>query len=470
MIRTASPPPVARGLVRSALCAALVASPHASLPAQEPVRPRAGFAESIVFNDPSTAFFSSGFAFGLGEQDLFVPVANTLRRVDPRRPDVFTEPIVLPIGQAFGLVAAPRLAFAVWATEFQTSTLFRVDLLTGAITSRPLPANAFDLVREPISGEILVNANPDFPLPGARTGVWLVDPAGGHAHREVVRLSGPSGPLAFDPLTGDLVVAEIPQQVPPAPGSVRLLRFAAHAVQARCVAGGGSAPPALVPADAIEVVAGLDGAFDLAFEPDTGTFYLSDVNHGLIHRGAAGSLALEPTPFAGPAGDQITTLAFSAFASAPFAAYGRPADDTALYVLGVTSSRGAAVHAVRPARPRLDATPGIEVAPGPFAIALSGLPAAAASWLLISVGPPTAGELALPLTPNRPLWLGIDPGAPLLLAPTVTDGTGAATFSFTHSAGGPFEFTLQALAFDAGPLVSNPALVSSSPSHLRLIP
>src|SRR5204863_102017 len=54
-------------------------------------------------------------------------------------------------------------------------------------------------------------------------GLWHVGPQ--LTPREVLHLSGPSGPVQFDP-AGNLLVAEIGRTVPAPPGAVRILRFA----------------------------------------------------------------------------------------------------------------------------------------------------------------------------------------------------------------------------------------------------
>ena len=80
---------------------------------------------------------------------------------------------------------------------------------------------AFDLAVGP-GGEVIVSANPLWPAANADTGLWHVGPHG--LPREVLRLSGPSGPVLFD-AAGNLLVAELGRVIPPPVGAVRRLEL-----------------------------------------------------------------------------------------------------------------------------------------------------------------------------------------------------------------------------------------------------
>src|SRR5690606_19334944 len=177
--------------------------------------------------------------------------------------------------------------------------------------------------------------------------------------------------------TGDLLYATQTAAWPSPPGSVRLLRFPAARLRT-ALAGG----PALAESDGVEI-ARLDGAFDLACD-DRGAIYVSDPQHGDVRRVAPDG-RLDPTPLLPRAARGTLGLVFVDGSDATFDAW-QPEAGGALWVGTSDWLSFSAIHAVRPARPEVTATPPDPT--GPFRVAASGLPASAPAWFLVNDRPP----------------------------------------------------------------------------------
>ncbi len=425
-----------------------------SIPAQAPLAPIGGFEEDVVFEDFSSPWGITGFAIGLAPTDLYVTKDNEVRRVTSPLSHVVVH--ALPPGHHIGLITATPDRSQLLFTDFTSATLYHHDIVTASTTSRPLPGNSFDLAVAP-NGDVLVNANPNWPQPGAATGVWLVDPAGGVAHRELVQLSGPSGPIAFD-AQGNLWAGILPDIVPPAPGSVRAVRIDAAAIDAAHAGG-----PSLDESDASHVIAGLDGAYDFEFDA-RGRLYVTDVNNRTVLRSTPGATAFEATPFCGPGVDYCTRLQFVEIGAASFDAF-QPENGGTMFVSGYELAVRSAVHGVTAARPALACSTGATIPIGAFSLDAEGLPASSSAVLCVGLAGLTTETVVLTLD-QRPLWFGIDPTMPVFTAPFTADASGTASLPFSH-ASGAFALTVQAIAFDA---TGVPALVSSNSQHLTFLP
>ncbi len=301
-----------------------------------------------------------------------------------------------------------------------------------------IPANTFDLAAVPGSSTLLATANPVWPSPGARPGVWRLDPALGN-HREIVQLVGASGPLTFAG-NGDLLCATASATFPAPPGSSLLLRFAASRV-ALALAGG----PALTMQDATRVGAPLDAAYDLAIDSRERAYVTGGLlGHVLRIDLASGARAATPWLDTGSAGStQIAWLPGGTLAT--FDAF-QPADGGRLLVTianwnGIRSD----VVQLEPARPSLVIGPANPVPRGPASINLHGSIAAAPCVLFVSELP-AIGEFPLLSWLGVPMFVGLDASVPPLALPLVTDTRGQATWAFTHVGLGGVSLPVQAVS------------------------
>ncbi|MCA8943268.1 MAG: hypothetical protein KDB80_11965 [Planctomycetes bacterium] len=439
-------------LTRIALFAGLCAVPTCA----QSIGTTPGFDAHTVREENTSPHAFAAFVVGFAPDQLWFAGNHEVRRIWPD--GSWTGVHTLPTTDQFGLFVASPDGTELFFTDFDTDTLFRHDVIGQSVVSQPVPANAFDLAPAP-SGELLVTANPLFPAPNAATGVWLVDPLGSTNHREIVRLTGPSGPLAFDPANGDLLVAVIPYTLPPPPGSVQLLRFASATIQQALAQPGATA---LTAADAISSLA-LDGAYDMTFD-DLGHVYVSDVNQRTIWRTERGAQTLEPAPFVAGGTDDVTSLQFVSFGQGSFRAF-QPASGGTLFVGTAPSPARVGFAAVEPARPSLSTSVASPIPLGGYDLRLRGLPIHTHGWLCISARPLVA-EIPVLSFDDRPLWFGLDLTAPVIAAPVALDPNGDATLTFQNLGAG-ITVSLQVLGLDSAGV---PALVSSNTLRLQLLP
>lgn len=479
MLRTTFSVARRRGWVSTAAALAASLGTQAFGPAQAAQQsvPRTGFDTRIEWFDPSRSFGVPGFAAGLLPHDLFVAHDDELRLYDTRD-GTHTIAHQLPAGHAIGVLVSDPLRLDLRCIDFGANSLVTLSLLQPTATTQPAVANAFDLAIHPLTRTNWVSANPTWPQAGSASGVWHIDPAGGTAHLEVIRLSGPSGPLVFDAQSRDLFVAELPQQVPPAPGSVRVLRFSAAQLNARLA--GGS--PRLGSQDGVVVLTGLDGAYDMVFDAAR-RLLISDVNGRTVHRttphpvqtpGPGSTASLELPPLAAPGAGYPTNLQYLAGGPGTFEPF-QPSSSGRLLINSNEPGIGTAVVALHPARPGLEfvdstGSPRSVFGPGPLTLQAADLPVAAPVWLCLSPAPLPMFETEVLRIADRPLWLGLDLLTPFVAVP-IGAATQAGTLTLPLSHPGTttaFELSLQAIALDASGSISTP--VSSVARSVRLTP
>ncbi len=345
---------------------------------------------------------------------------------------------VLPGGQWIGALIVDATGEVLF-TNGSNQTLLAHDPVTRQTRHLGgVPANTFDLAAVPGSSTLLATANPAWPSPGARPGVWRLEPTLG-THREIVQLVGASGPLGFAG-NGDLLCATASATFPAPPGSSLLLRFAAGRV-AFTLAGG----PVLTMQDATPIGAPLDAAYDLAID-NRERAYVTGGLLGYVLRVDLTSGARAATPWlnTGSAGStQIAWLPGGTLAT--FDAF-QPADGGRLLVtiadwIGIRSD----VVQVEPARPHLVIGPANPVPRGPASIVLHGSIAAAPCVLFVSELT-AIGEFPLLSWLGVPMFVGLDVRVPPLALPLVTDPRGQATWAFTHVGLGGVSLPVQALS------------------------
>ncbi len=191
-----------------------------------------GFADQVLYLDRDAVgiFGTRGFAIDPGTDEVYVAIESRIYRVDPGGQRVLVDE--LGPGQEVGLLVRPAGSPEIFFTSLDGGTVYRRDLQTGTTQTSKGPRFGFDLAVTD-AGQVLISANPFFPnLPNSS--IWFADP--GSAPREVVQLSGPSGPLLVDP-DGNLLYATQHPNFPPPPGSTRILRFTRDKL-AQTLAGG----------------------------------------------------------------------------------------------------------------------------------------------------------------------------------------------------------------------------------------
>lgn len=416
------------------LPAVLPALLSAAATAQSPVVVPPGFALQSLVTERSQPSQVRGAAFDPASGEHWLGLGSTVFH----RPDPWTWNTVhqFTAPEDLGLLkcAGGRI---VWFTALHAGTAFRLDPAGGAMTSFAGVPNAFDLAVGP-AGEVLLSANPNWPAPGADTGLWHVGP--GRTPREVLRLRGPSGPLTFDP-DGNLLVAELGPVVPVPPGGARILRFPRARWQAAL-----ATTTVLTPADADAIGTGWNGAYALCCD-DRGRLHVTDPGTMVVERTLPFSLQRDPVaacglPFAG------LQLQFVPGNGAPFLPFQPEALAGAMLVGSGDFVSEWTLHALRPRRPDFDVLPGPVFGAGLPTFRLRGGPAGGIAFLAASADAPRAEWLAA-VPDGTPLWLGLDPYAPIATAAFALDGTGNGQVQVRHPGGFALQVQFQALALGA---------------------
>lgn len=407
------------------LCAAgAVAQPR-------PLTPIEGFESRIVHLEPGSPFALRGFAVAPRTSTLYLSINNRVLRKETS--GNLTELLRFPTNESTGLFSIPPGHSRLLFTNFNTSRFYRHDLATGLTSSFPGLKNAFDVDVTRL-GKILVTANPNWPTPGAKTGVYVLDPLRGR-HREIIRLTGPSGPLLITP-SGDLLYAIQSDSFPTPRGSVQLIRFTA----AQIVTALASSVPLPMSAGTI-VLKGLDGAADLALD-DRGRLYISDPQHGGLVRTWPGRYALEPAAFVGPSKLVTLGLAFVETGLATMDSY-QPSTGASLYAFTTDWSVTGEVRRITPRRPRLVATP--NPAPkGLIQLKIENAPAKATTWIGLSLLRSVA-ERPVFFADGVSLFLGLDFLVPPFILTGTTDATGSLTLNLINPGQLNLSLTSQAL-------------------------
>ena len=431
-----------RLLSAAALCSAnAVSQPR-------PLTPIEGFESSIAHLEPGSPFALRGFAVDQ-TSTLYLSVDNRILRREAN--SSLTELLRFPQNESTGLFSIPSGRAVLVFTNFNTNRCYQLDLRTNVTSSFAGIKNAFD-VDVTRKGDILMTANPNWPSTGAKTGVYVLDPLHGR-HREIIRLTGPSGPLLITP-NGDLLYAIQSDRFPTPPGSVELIRFTSSQVASAL----SSSVPLPMNAGTV-VMRGLDGAADLALD-DRRRLYISDPQHGGILRTWPGRFALEPEPFVKPSKLMVLGLAFVDTGLPTMDSY-QPSNGADLYAFTTDWTITAEVRRITPRRPRLQATP--NPAPkGQLQLKVTEAPRNAATWVGLSL---------LPDVPERPvffaegvsLFLGLDFLVPPFLLTGTTSPGGSLTLNLTHP--GQFLLTLNAQTLVGGPPRSGFVQVATTNLH-----
>lgn len=422
----------------AAIATTLLAPAHTAA-AQSAPPLRDGFRSSAVWVETGSPWGVAGFARD-ANGDLWIGHRHQLLRFD--RSAVRHVERSFPIGAQLGLIAWLAATNELCYSRFDTGELWRRDLATGGERRATLPRNTFDLALGR-GGQLLLSANPDWPAPGARAGVFVLDDAGS---RRIANVTGPSGPIAVEPRGGDLLYAVQSDSHPTPPGAVRLLRFPAARIDA-AIAGG----TPLQESDASVVVAGLDGAYDLAFD-DRGTLHVSDPRHGDVRRidVRAGRIDATACVLRGPrAALQLQFVDVAAgVANATFDPH-QPDHAGAMLVATSDFTSESAVHAITPVRPVLDVPPAL-AGPGVLRIALRGLPPSRGAVVFASLLP-LLPERALLTLDGVPAWFALDFALPAVAFAAVADANGDARVDVPSPGGFDLWLALQAAGVTSSP-------------------
>lgn len=447
-----------RAPARLPICgiAALVAV-AAGLRSQAPLPLAPGYAATELVRETGHPLGFAGFTPGRGSGDLFFAVDHAVWHRDAAGNVTLVH--AFPVRARCDLLVHPPGHGALYYADDLSGGMVVRDLATGTESVRPLLPNTFDL-DVTAGGDLLASANPLWPGTGARPGIWLLDPQGGTAHREIVALDGVSGPLVVDRASGDVLYATQNASYPTPPGSVTVLRFPAARVAA-AIAGG----PTLTARDAVPFAAGLDGAFDLAFD-DRGRLLVSDPIDGRVERIRRDG-SLDPVPLVPAHGRSALGLAFLDGGPATFDPY-QPGDGGVLLV-GVNDwATFGGVFAVRPARPEATSPSGPTASAGNLAVELTGLPPGGVAWVLFNHRPPLVPEPALFEIGGAPVFWALDMTVPPLSAPVRSGATGSARLDLPYSGGLSWTLTFQAAAVATPSGV--PLVVTSTPLTITLLP
>ncbi|MCR9246441.1 MAG: hypothetical protein NXI31_15515 [bacterium] len=376
------------------------------------------------------------------------------RNLDLCRP--YTPPrrlLQLGAGEAFGFLTATP-AGNVLTSELYSGRIFELDPDSGQrLRSFVGPRLAFDAVMLP-SGDVLTNANPTWPAPTAQCGIWLAGP--GRPPRELLPLSGPSGPLALDP-NGDLIVAELGPVVPPPPGTARLLRFSnttlQHAIQNGVT---------LTTAQATASANGYDGLYDLAID-DHGRIHSTDPASPTITHTAPRSLAPNATTADAGAGRSGLWLHFEPGSGTTLTGYQPGEHSSRLFVAYSDFFQHFGIARVTPERPILTASRPLLPAHSTANLTLTNAPPGGTVLLLADAGHHRHEQpVAAPF--GNPLWFGLPLTTAVVLAQPMVDASGRTTTTITNPGGFALPVTCQCAVLDA----ARTSATSSSLIHLQL--
>ncbi len=387
----------------------------------------------LLHNETNSPWAFNGFAKDPFTEHLYISVYNQVMKVDAKGKRTVLH--TLPTMHTTGLIAIPPGSHELYFTNFNNGDFFRRHLFTNKLVKIQGLVNSFDVaLAQP--GQLLVVANPKWPAAGAASGIWLMDLVKGK-HREVIQLTGPSGPIAFDAM-GNLLYALQPSNFPAPKGSVRLIRFPQSLVR-KAIQGG----KPLTIGQASVVMKGLNGALDLAFD-DRQRLYVSDPQNGGLLRTLPASMTLD-SAFLKPT--KLTTLGLQFVERSPATFDGfQPSDGGELYMATTDWISVAGVWRIRAARPGLSSKPEVRIPKGPLELNLKGAPRNAAVWLVLSAGPPLASEVALFYDAGVPGWVGLDLARPHLVLLATTDATGSYRLKLQNPGGASLRLHLQALA------------------------
>lgn len=429
-VSPANPPVRCAGVAGTALLAAM----PAALAAQAIPSPPPGFAAPAVFVEASFG----GSVRGCVDAPPHGVVA-ALRNVVELRPDLVQRTAILTLatGIDVAFVAIDPFTGRVLAGELASGRVHSVDPATLATASFGGVANTFDAIAIG-ADELLVSANPTWPAPGAASGVWHL--GAGRAPRELLRLIGPSGPLAID-ADGNLLVAEIGAVVPPPPGAVRLLRVRGAALQ-RALGGGA----ALSMNDIDAIGGGWNGAYDLAVD-DLNRVHVSDPASSVVLHSAPGAFTPTGTTIDVGAAYSGLHLQFAAHAGAPFRPFQPPEHAPALFI-GASNWVRYELLRLEPARPQLDVQPGPAVGPGPLQLAVHAGPASGFALLAATFGGAVPERVVASLE-GVPIWLALPFGAPIAVQGFALDAGGNGGLALLHPGGFFATVDFQAVALGA---------------------
>lgn len=432
--------PAAMGSVRWFALAMLLA------PAVRGQTAAAGFAVSVRYTATGVQHDIAALGASRDGSTLWVAHRSWLYAVDAQGTATLVH--ALPQGEWIGALTVDAGGGRVWFTNWTTSALLVHDPSNGRTqTAGSVPANTFDLAFLPATTTLLATANPSWPAPGARPGVWRIDSAGGH--HEVVQLTGASGPLAFT-ANGDLLCVTVSATFPPPPASASLLRFSAARL-AQALAGG----PALVPADA-RLVARFDNAYDLAVD-DRERGYVTDASGGRVWSVDLATGTRDATPILDTGAAGSAQLAWiEGTGPATFAPWQPPGGGRLCVAVADWTNVRTQVVEIAAARASLEVLPALPVPRGPARLVATGAVPAAPCVLFVSELPLVATYTAFPWQ-GAPMRLDLDPRVPPLAWPVLADASGHAEWPFHHG-GGAATLWAQALSLSPAAGGTTPAV------------
>lgn len=421
-----------------------------SAPAQAAVPP--GWEVRLAFTESGQPWFVRAFVQTSGGDHL-VAIRNEVFRVDRVRP-AGREPWF-----AFG--AGADVAFLVPLAgghcavgELGTGRVIVLDAAGRPVTTFQGCRNTYDAVACGV--DLLVCANPTWPAGGADTGLWLLGP--GRVPREILRLVGPSAPLAWR-ANGDLVVGELGPIVPPPPGTARLLRIPAARIAA-AVAGA-----TLSMADVTAIGGGYDGISDLAVD-DADRVHVTAPASSVVRHTAPGGMTPVGVTLDVGAGSAALGLQLLPAGAAPFRGFQpRSAAPRLLVTTSDFTTSFRALHVVS-ARPRARVSIGHTLPVGAFTVDVTGAPPQGLAVAFASA-PAGVPEFVLGGFGGVPLWIGLDPGSAFVVTSAFVDTAGAATLAMWNPGGVPGPIDLQILA--AEPFASGD-VGTTAVLHLDLLP
>ena len=332
--------------------------------------------------------------------------------------------------------------------------VFTADLTAGGVTPyTTFPFGGFD-AEFSAAGWCAVSAPSSI---GGMNGIFRCE-FGPDSVTEIVRITGPSGPVAFDP-AGNLYYAPASNSFPAPPGSSDLITFLQTDIDA--LTGGA----VLGSSDAIPLAFGFDGISSIVVDQLTGRTYIGENNFGTgINRVrlAISNPASSPILFEGSNGLNVSLQDFE------------PGTDGAVFDRFQPDFGGSLVFSstdffsvfdrldLRPNRAELALTGPGTSGVGPFDLEVSGGLPGAMQLLMYGPASTTGPELALSQF-NPPLFLGLDLGTLRFLPFNFTaDGAGDIDFGLFNVTGTVGAIGIQMLLLDE----SGMALGTTAPAIL----
>jgi len=395
----------------------------------------AGFSNTAVAAAPGGAFPGGMDLLPSGHVAIFD--GSAVVEVDPADGSVLGT-LYTPPGFVFGsfVKTDPTGSFLLFG-ESLLHTITKIPLDGSPTSVVATVSNNFDCAFDAV-GAAYVTASPS----GTTTQVYRLNLVNG-ATDQILEITGPTGPLAFDAMN-NLYYAEASGTFPAPQGQQTIYRFAKAKVQTA------TGPGHLTESDGIAFVPGVTSVADLVFD-DEGDLIASDSSEGTIREYDAGG-NLSATIATEEPSKGITNLAFAAGNGPSVFGPFQDASGGTLVALSSDFFSYNDLNVLTPARPTLGTTPNSPIPAGPLTFEVDGGPANGTVLVLVCAQG-LATEVAA-YAGVTPLLVGVDHNTLVGAFVLALDGAGSVNIPANHG-GAPAAIFVQGFAHDGAGFVGS---------------